>query len=176
MSLSGRIAPPPNSGLTYYDMDLGGRITEEPDVCDFKSRLREIDPTLRAYFDKVQEEWIVVAKDKSDTEYFILADTDLGRAYERVLRGRNDAPGAETAQQFADRLEREQRELQEEDAKVFKEISAEFAERFLHALKKDGILDHDNIYGVKKASPTAARRAVRRVVDPRGPSDRRELQ
>ena len=54
--MSGRIVPV--GGLTYYDANMGRLVTEGPDVCDYKSRLREIDPTLNAYYDVEQEEWI----------------------------------------------------------------------------------------------------------------------
>lgn len=166
----GRIAPPPKSGLSYFDVNLGGLVTEGPDVCDYKSRLKELDPTLNAMYDEVQLEWIITARDATNTEYFILSDEDLISAYHRVEKARNDRPGAETAEQMSRRLEREHEQALHEDNKVFREIAGDAAERLLHAFKKDGLLDHDDIFGVKPAPAHMANRAIRRTVDPRKPS------
>lgn len=152
----GRVIPPVGSGLSYLDVN-GHLVTEDMDVCDYKARLREIDPTLAAYFDEEQEEWIVTARDSSNTEYFILADRDLGRAYEGVLLARNDRPGALTGNQLDDKLAADQKRAQFDDNQAFREIGEELGERLLHAFKKDGILDHDNIYGPKPRRHLARR-------------------
>lgn len=154
---------PARAGLSYFDANLGRLVTEGPDVCDFKSRLRELGSPgeLDAYYDVVEKRWIVTAKHVlTGTEYFVLADADLGKAYERVQKARNDAPGAETADQFSARLEREQDEAKDAEMDVFREISGDMAERLIHAFKKDGIHDHENIYGPKPRK-WAARRDVR---------------
>ncbi len=161
--MKGRIQAP--RGLTYMDANLGRLVEEGPDVTDAKSKLRELDPDLSAYYDTVQNEWIVVWFDrKKNQDTFVLSDEHLERAYQRTLAARNDAPGAETGDQFHARLEREQEELREKDLDSFREIAGDVGERLIHAFKKDGILDHENIYGPKPRKDLA-----RRDVRIRGP-------
>ena len=140
----------PAEGLSYYDVNIGRVVTEGPDVCGYKNRLRELDPTLNAYYDPVQEEWIVTFWDdvkKQDT--WILSDEDLARAYERVCRARNDRPGALTGDELATKFEKEQEAVEEENMRNFREIAGDAAERLTHALEKDGFFDHEDIYGPK---------------------------
>lgn len=146
-------------GLSRYED--GQLITDGPDVANYKVRLKELDPTLEAYYDRVQLEWIVTALDHTRNErYYVLADEDLARAYTRVEKARNDRPGALTGNQLDDKLAREQAIAKDEDMQVFRDIGSELGERLLHALKKDGILDHDNIYG-PKPKRNLSRRDVR---------------
>lgn len=159
-----RVAARP--GLTYMDANLGRLVEEGPDVTDAKAKLRELDSDLSCYYDTVQFEWIVVWwNDRKKRQEFILADKDLERAYQRTLKGKNDAPGAETGDQMSARLEREQETAKDAEMDVFREISGDFSERLMHAFKKDGIYDHENIYGPKPRK-WAARRDVR-VREPR---------
>jgi hypothetical protein len=148
-------------GLTYMDANLGRLVEEGPDVTDAKAKLRELDPDLSCYYDTVQFEWVVVWwDDRKKQDTFILSDENLERAYQRVLKGRNDAPGAETGDQMAARLEREQDQAKDAEMDTFRNISGDVAERLIHAFKKDGIHDHENIYGPKPRK-WAARKDVR---------------
>lgn len=149
----GGIAVP--QGLSRYED--GQLITDGPDVCNYKSRLKEIDPTLEAYYDREQLEWIVTALDGKNTRYFVLADKDLASAYTKVQVARNDRPGALTGDQLDDKLTAEQNRAKDEDMQVFRDIGSELGERLLHAFKKDGILDHDDIYGPKSRRNLSAR-------------------
>jgi hypothetical protein len=153
---------PARGGLSYVDANLGQVITEGPDVYEFKTRIRELAPgELECYYDTIQEEWIVTQKNHvTEEETFLLADEDLGRAYERVQRARNDAPHAETADQMSDRLEKEQEQAKDAEMHGFREIAGDAAERLMVALKRDGIYDHENIYGPAPRK-AAARRDVR---------------
>jgi hypothetical protein len=151
---------PAPAGVSYFDHNMGCLVTEGPDVCDYKSRIRELAPgILDCYYDTVQQEWIVTQKTDKQEE-FLLADTDLARAFERVQAARNDRPGAETGEQMSARLEKEQAALREQEMQGFREIAGDVGERLIHAFKKDGILDHENIYG-PKPKPHLARRDVR---------------
>jgi len=148
-------------GLTYMDANLGRLVEEGPDVTDAKAKLRELDSDLSCYYDTHQKEWIVVWwNEKKKQQEFILSDRHLERAYQRTLKGKNDAPGAETGDQMAARLEREQDAAKDAELDGFRDISGDAAERLIHAFKKDGILDHENIYGPKPRK-WAARRDVR---------------
>jgi hypothetical protein len=150
----------PAPGLTYMDANLGRLVEEAPDVCDFKARIRELAPgVLDVYFDSYDEDWIVTQRE-GEQESFLLRDKDLGRAYQRVQRARNDRPGAETAEQLLRRLDREQEQLQKDNLAPMMDVAGDAAERLIHAFRKDGILDHDNIYG-PKPRPGLARRDVR---------------
>src|SRR5205809_79621 len=106
---------PAQPGLSYYDANVGRLVTEGPDVCDFKTRIRERWPELSCYYDVIQKEWIVVGKDIHGVEYFVLADEDLANAWGRLERADNNAPGSLTAQQLNECLEKEQEKLQEQD-------------------------------------------------------------
>lgn len=154
-----RVAARP--GLTYMDTNLGRLVEEGPDVTDAKAKLRELDPDLSCYYDTVQNEWIIVWWNaKLNRQQFILSDRHLERAYLRTKKGKNDAPGAETGDQMAARLEREQDRAKDAEMDIFREMSGDAAERLIHAFKKDGLHDHCDIYGAKPKK-WAARRDVR---------------
>jgi hypothetical protein len=144
------------------DANLGRLVEEGPDVTDAKSRLRELDPDLSCYYDTVQEEWVVVwfNRKKNRDDVYPLRMSHLERAYQRCRRGEMMRPGAETGDQMAARLEREQEQAKDAEMDVFRQMSGDAAERLIHAFKKDGIHDHENIYGPKPRK-WAARRDVR---------------
>ena len=152
----GRVIPV--GGLTYYDANMGRMVTEGPDVCDYKSRLRELDSSLSAYYDQEQKEWIVTCwNEKLSQDEFILSDPDLAVAYERTCRARNDRPDALTGDELATKFEKEQKAVEEENMDKFREIAGDCAERLTHALGKDGFFDHENIYGPKVKPGLSAR-------------------
>lgn len=152
---SGRIVPV--GGLTY--LDANGRLTTEgPDVCDIKSRLRELDPNLSAYYDEVQEEWIITWFDsKRNRDTLVLTCGDLAQGWDAIQRARNDRPGALTGDQMATKLEKEQEADQEKDMNAFRQIAGDAAERLAHALEKDGYFDHEDIYGVRPKPALSAK-------------------
>lgn len=156
--MSSRIVPV--GGLSYLDANLGRVVTEGPDVCRYKSRLKEIDPALNAYYDTVEKEWIVTWwNPKKNQEELVLSNPDLAVAYKMTLKARNDRPGALTGDELATKLEREQDDVQEASDQRFRNIAGDAAERLTHALKKDGFFDHENIYG-PKAKPALSARAA----------------
>lgn len=153
---SGRITPV--GGLTYLDAN-GQLTTEGPDVCDIKSRLRELDPGLNAYYDEDQEEWIITWFDpKKNQDTLILTCGDLSEGWDAIQRARNDRPGALTGDQMATKLEKEQDADEEKDMDGFRQIAGDAAERLGHALQKDGFLDHEDIWGVP-TKPALSRKA-----------------
>lgn len=160
---SGRIVPV--GGLTYLDAN-GHLTTEGPDVCDIKSRLRELDPNLSAYYDEVQEEWIVTWFDhKKNQDTLILTCGDLSEGWDAIQRARNDRPNALTGDEMATKLEKEQERDEELEMDKFRQIAGDAAERLAHALEKDGFHNHEDIYGVptkpalsKKANSVRDRR------------------
>jgi hypothetical protein len=139
------------------DANLGRLVTEGPDVCDYKSRIRQRWPECSTYYDTWDKEWVVTATDKRGTEYFVLADKDLANAWHRLEKADNAAPGSLDAFQLNEFLEKEQERLQDEDMQAFRDIAGDAAERLSHALKKDGIHDHENIYGPKPKRHLAQR-------------------
>jgi hypothetical protein len=158
----------PAPGLSYVDANMG-LVEEGPDVTECKVRLKELDSNLNAYYDTIQKEWIVTQfVVQRNQEEFLLADEDLARAYQRVLRARNDAPGALSADELNKELDRSFDEYEDKQMQVFREIASDAGERLVHAFKKDGLMDHENIYGpTSPVSPQQAARTIRRTVDPR---------
>lgn len=153
---SGRVTPV--GGLTYIDAN-GHLTTEGPDVCDIKSRLRELDPDLSAYYDELQGEWIITWFDrKRNQDTLILTCGDLTQGWEAVQKARNDRPGALTGDQMATKLEKEQEADEEKEMQKFRDIAADAGERMVHALKKDGFHDHEDIYG-PSAKPALSSKA-----------------
>jgi hypothetical protein len=154
----------PAPGLSYMDTDLGRFIEEGPDVTECKARFRELDSNLNAYYDTVQEEWIVTQfVPMKNQEELLLVDKNLARAYQRTLRARNDRPGALTGDELNERLDQDQKRAQEEDLQVFRNIAHDAGERLVHAFKKDGLTDHENIYGPKPKPHLANRASSMRV-------------
>lgn len=155
----------PARGLTYYDANMGRFVEEGPDVTEAKVKLRELDSNLSAWYDREQLEWHVTWwNEKLQQDEWILSDRDLESAYQRMLKARNDRPGAETGNQMDDRLAKEQKKQEEKEMEVFREIAAEGAERLAHAFAKDGLHDHENIYG-----PSPRRDLARKDVRVREP-------
>jgi len=153
---SGRIVPV--GGLTYLDAN-GQLTTEGPDVCDIKSRLRELDPGLSAAYDTVQREWIISWWDPvRNQDTLVLTCGDLAEGWEAIQKARNDRPGALTGDEMATKLEKEQEQDEDKDMDAFRQIAGDAAERLGHALQKDGFLDHEDIYGVA-TKPALSRKA-----------------
>jgi hypothetical protein len=152
----GRIVPV--GGLTYPDANTGRFITEGPDVCNYKAKIRELDPGLDCHYDQIDEEWVITWWDeRKKQDMLVLTCGDLAQGYDAVCRARNDRPGALTGDQLSRKLEKEQEAEEEKNLHAFRQIAGDAAERMIHALKKDGFFDHENIYGPKEKPALSAR-------------------
>jgi hypothetical protein len=145
------------NGLSYADANPGRLIKEGPDVQHFLGRIEETWPELEVYYDCWDLEWVVTQHDRKGNETLVLTDKDLARAYERLQRADNAAPGSPDAYNLNELLEREQAEAKEKDMEDFRVIARDAGERLIHAFKKDGLLDHEDIYGPKPKKNLAKR-------------------
>lgn len=144
-------------GLSVEQSNRGVLVREGPDVGYYRERILGEWPELEVLYDIVQNEWVVYQPDRRGVETFVLADGDLAKAYERLQRARNDAPHALSAHQLNEALEKEQADARERDMEDFRVIARDAGERLIHAFKKDGILDHEDIYGPKPKRSLAKR-------------------
>jgi hypothetical protein len=134
-------------GLSVAEANRGVLVKEGPDVGFYRERILGEWPELDVLYDLEQREWIVYQPDRRGVETFVLADEDLARAYTRLQAARNDAPGTPDAYQLNEHLEKEQEDARERDMEDFRSIARDAGERLIHAFKKDGLLDHEDIYG-----------------------------
>jgi hypothetical protein len=134
-------------GLSVVEANPQVLVKEGPDVAFYREIILAEWPELEVLYDTQQKEWIIYQPDRRGVETFVLADEDLARAYKRLQKARNDAPGTPDATQLNDLLEKEQADARERDMEDFRNIAREAGERLIHAFKKDGLLDHEDIYG-----------------------------
>lgn len=152
-----RLARP---GLSYIEANSGRLVTESAQLLDMKGRIRERWPELDVVFDHEDHKFLVIQTMPDGSEHMFMS-----RSYcdERLIvdiakcdpTNRHFIDPAEAVDKHNESIERERdRELEE--------LSGDFGERFIHALKKDGFYDHEDITGVRPKSGALAQRAIRR--------------
>lgn len=152
-----RLARP---GLSYIEANSGRLVTESAQLLEMKAQIRERWPSLDVVFDHVDQKFLVIQKMEDGSEHMFMA-----RPYcDNRLIG-DIAKCDPTSHHFVDPIEavdKHNESIERERDRELEEISGDFGERFMHALKKDGFYDHEDITGVKPKSGALAQRAIRR--------------
>jgi hypothetical protein len=151
-----RLARP---GLSYFEANSGRLITETAEVLDAKAEIRKRWPNLDVYFDHETNEYVVVQK---ITEQGVEVERAfLNRPYcgQRLMDEITKADP--TSSHFVDpeqAVDDHNAKVERERDRELEEISGEFGERLQHALKKDGFMDHEDIYGGRRVKRRGLRK------------------
>ena len=98
----------------------------------------------------------ICGREEGGREYIIFHTDQLNdRTIERIYRADQGSSQYEDVTMF---LEKAWEEEDKAEEKALEEIVAEAGPRLAHAFKKDGLIDHENIYGPRIREPRAIRR------------------
>ncbi len=155
MSTRRKLARP---GLSYFDANSGRLVTETAEVLDMKAKIRASWPNLDVAFDDVDKKFIVIQHCEDGVERcFMVRDYCDDRLMMDIAKAdptnRNYVDPEKAVDDHNASVER-QRDRELED------ISGDFGERFIHALRKDGFMNHETITR-RRRKPELARRAIR---------------
>jgi hypothetical protein len=126
-----------------------------------KARIETRWPELKCVFDMVDMEWSIIQTNYNGEMSLALGQTFKAldeRVYRRLERADEQSPAVEDLETAVDRFNDEK---ERDSERILENISGDAAERLAWAFKRDGLLDHADIYGPK---PRVAlhNRAVRR--------------
>jgi hypothetical protein len=132
-----------------------------PDVLDMKSRIEERWPELKCIFDTVDEEWSIIQTDYRGQQSLALGQSFKAlneTVFKRLERADEQSRSVEDLEHAVDS---HNAKIERDEERKLEDIVGDTAERLMFAFKKDGIYDHDDIYGPKPRRGIA-HRAVRR--------------
>lgn len=156
MTVSGRQLARP--GLSYLEANSGRLVTETAELLDMKAQIRSRWPSLDVYFDHYERKFIVTQM-CDGVEKFVLSRPYCG---DRILADIAKCdPSNPSYRDPIEEVDKYNEKVERERDRELEEIAGDFGERFLHALKKDGLLDHEDIYGAKPKSQGYKNRSVR---------------
>lgn len=145
-------------GLTYLEANSGRLITETAEILDLKAEIRSRWPNLDVYFDQ-EERLFIVTQTVDGLEKFVMSrpycnDKLLMDIAKCDPANPNYVDPIEAVDAHNAKIERAQEyELEQ--------ISGDFGERLIHALKKDGFYNHEDIFGAKPKSQALRDQAIR---------------
>lgn len=147
------------AGLSYYDANAGRLIRETPQLLDMKARIRERWPTLDIFFDTHDNVFIVTQHCEDGVDRLALQ-----RPYcdDRLIQDLHKADP--TGPNFVDpikAIDEHNAQVERERDHELAEASGDFGERLIHALKKDGFFDHEDITGVRRKPENLRDKAIR---------------
>lgn len=138
---------PSKNHFTYAE---GGRfITMGPDVTAKKKEIEDRWPELTCVFDPVDLEWSIIEKCEDGkhrlalNQTFKRLDGRVIRMLERADEQSRSVIDLETAIDTHNAL------VDRRNEQALEEIAGDVAERLHVAFRKDGLYDHDDIYGPK---------------------------
>lgn len=137
-----------------------------PDVLDKKAEIETRWPELKCIFDTIDQEWSIIEHCKDGQDRLALGQTFKcldDRLIRRLERADEHSRSVSDLEESVDRFNAQK---ERDDERALENISGDAAERLMFALKKDGIMDHADIYGPKPKSRHIANRAVRRSREP----------
>lgn len=144
-------------GLSYFDANLGRLVTESAEVLDMKAKIRERWPFLDVAHDTHDQVFTVVQTCEDGVQRCFMT-----RPYcdDRLLM--DIAKADPTNRNYVDpeeSVDKHNAQVERDQDREMEEIAGDFGERLIHALKQDGYMDHEDIYGAKP-KPDEARRAI----------------
>ena len=144
------------NGLSYYDANRHCLVEVSGEVTAYKEEAKRRWPDLiDVWFDKDRLKHVVTVRDGVGNESLLFESEGFGpREISRIQEAENISP-EQLIKDIHEANERRHKEIDDE----FSNKIGDAGERLLHALKKDGVLDHPDILGVKNKRP---RRVVNR--------------
>jgi hypothetical protein len=129
-------------------IEQGRFVSYGPDVLEKKAEIERRWPMLECVFDVVDEEWSILEHTDNGTKLalgqtFKRLDDTLIR---RLERADEHSPASED---LIDVVDRHNALIDRDNERKLEEIAGDAAERLRFAFKKDGLVDHEDIYGPK---------------------------
>jgi hypothetical protein len=128
------------------DANRGRLITVSDDVLGIKSQIETRWPELEVVFDNLDEVWVVICHGPPEVGDYLAINPPTPYLDERIIkrleRADNRAPGATDP---LEEIDKHNAAIERDQERRFEDQIGDFGERFLHALKKDGVRDHCNI-------------------------------
>jgi len=155
-----RLARP---GLTYVEANSGRLVTETAELLDAKAEIRERWPDLDVYFDHFERVFVVVQKVWSPEHQCHIERAFMSRPYCGDKLIEDIIKADPTSSHFVDpekAVDDHNAKIERDREREVEDIAGDFGERLIHALKKDGYMDHEDISGVP-VRPELAQRALR---------------
>jgi hypothetical protein len=137
-----RLVHPNQPDVSFVEANRGRLVTMEHDVLDIRRTIEETWPELRVFFDEVEEKWVVV-ENCGDGRQRLATKADV--LDHRLLRLLQDIDSHKPGHDREKRLESWNDRIERQRDQELEEHLAEFAERFKHALRKDGFFNHEHI-------------------------------
>jgi hypothetical protein len=138
---------PARPGLSYVDANRGRLITVDNDVLGIKAEIESRWPMLEVTFDTIDEVWCIIAHD--DTVDYLAINPPTPYLDQRIIRRLERADKVlnptETGDDVLAEIDKFNAEVEREEERRFEDQIGDFGERFKHALKQDGVLDHCNV-------------------------------
>jgi hypothetical protein len=130
-------------------VENGRFIQYGPDVLDKKAEIERRWPQLTCVFDSVDLEWSILERCEDNKTRLALGNT-FKRLDDSVIRRLERADDHATHGLDLEReVDSHNAKLDRDEERRFEDIAGDAAERLHHAFRKDGLYDHDDIYGVK---------------------------
>jgi hypothetical protein len=152
-------------GLSYFDANSGRLVTESAELLDVKAEIRKRWPSLDCYFDTEEQVFVVTQKvneDGTDVEKFVLSRPYCGdKILEDIEKANPESPYFVDPEVAVDK--HNEKVEAERDAELA-DKTGDFGERFIHALKKDGFYNHENIERVGR--PHLRKKAINAGIRP----------
>lgn len=132
------------NGLNYYDVNRHCLVEVSGEVLEYKRQIEERWPGLiEVYFDKDKLKYVVTQK--NDGVWTLLFETD--RLNEGTISRIARAEGL-GGDELLKEIDTHNKAIERDRDRKFEDQIGDFGERFMHALKKDGFRDHEDIFGV----------------------------
>ena len=151
-----RLARP---GLSYFDINSGRLVTQSAELMEMKRRIRERWPDLDVAFDHVDRKFLVIQRCQDGVERLFMTRTYCDeRLIADIAKCDPANPMYIDPEQAVDDHNAQLERAREQE---LEDIAGDFGERLIHALKADGYMDHEDVYG-GRVKPKAVRdRSVR---------------
>lgn len=132
-------------------------IERDPEAVAIKREIERRWPDLEVYEDLETREFVIIHRPNNAEEYIALKPKRLTWSLIDRISAADQASAGYV--DFMEELEKAWAEEERDEDWKLSQIAGDAAERLAWAFKKDGLIDHDNIYGAKpKAIPNAIRR------------------
>lgn len=145
-------------GLTYQDVNRHCLVEVSGDVLHIKREILERWPGLiDVWWDKDRMKFVITRKWNGSEDLLMERDTLNEFTIQEIARAENIS-----AEELIRNIDKANEEREKEIDHEFSEKIGDAGERLLHALRKDGIVDHPDIYGVRNKPGLRRRSAHRR--------------
>lgn len=133
----------------FYTFQDGRHVSFGPDVLNKKQEIEQRWPELECVFDTVDLEWSIIEHCKDGKDRLALGQT-FRALDDRVIRRLERADDySRSAIDLIEAVDSHNALIDRDNERKLEEIAGDAAERLHHAFRKDGLYDHDDIYGPK---------------------------